>query len=122
MAGHILSMFDVSCAGLCGKATADIHRVATTLRKPHLLRWNPYTEESLAILSTSKDALPTDVWLCHMVRAEHIVEDVHFQFSMDDPMTSISPTDRSTEIYIKLFEKRIQDWRVAATPDMPQGK
>ena len=57
-----------------------------------------------------------------MVRAEHIVEEVHFQFSMDDPMSSVSIADRNTEVYIKLFEKKMQEWRAAVTPDMPQGK
>lgn len=56
-----------------------------------------------------------------MIRAEHIVEEVHFQFSMDDPMSSVSLADRNTEIHIKLFEKKMQDWRAAVTADMPQG-
>jgi len=57
-----------------------------------------------------------------MVRAEQIVEEVHFQFGMDDPMSSVSLVDRNTEIFIKLFEKKIQEWRAAVTPDMPPGK
>lgn len=56
-----------------------------------------------------------------MVRAESIVEAVHFQFSMDDPMSSVSLADRNTEIHVKIFEKKMQDWRAGVTPDMPQG-
>lgn len=57
-----------------------------------------------------------------MVRAEHIVEEVHFQFGFDDPVSSVSLADRNTEVYIKIFEKKMQEWRAAVTPDMPPGK
>jgi hypothetical protein len=40
---------------------------------------------------------------------------------MDDPMSSVSLADRNTEIHVKLFEKKMQDWRAAVTADMPQG-
>lgn len=101
---------------------ANRERVATVLRRPHLLRWIPYNEECLEILSSAEDALPSDAWLCQIIRAEHIVEEVHFQFSMDDPMSSVSLLDRNTEAYVKFFEKKMVDWRAKVTPDMPAGK
>ena len=101
---------------------ANRDRVATVLRRPHLLRWTPYTEECLEILGSAEDALPSDAWLCQIIRAEHIVEEVHFQFSMDDPMSSVSLSDRNTEAHVKLFEKKMIDWRSKVTPDMPAGE
>ena len=101
---------------------ANLDRVATVLRRPHLLRWNSYTHECLEILGSAEDALPSDAWLCQIIRAEHIVEEVHFQFGMDDPMSSVSLLDRNTEAYVKFFERKMVDWRAKVTPDMPTGK
>ena len=76
-------------------------------------------DESLEILSSAPDVLPSDKWLCHIVRAQHIAEEVHRRFSMDDPMATIPVADWS--IQLRGFDAQIQKWREGITADMPQG-
>jgi hypothetical protein len=93
-----------------------------SLRRPLLLRWSAYNDECLELLDTAPDALPSDKWLCHLVRIQHIAEDVGFQFSMDDPASVISLTDTKTQYHLKAFERQLEEWRQHATMDISQRK
>jgi hypothetical protein len=93
-----------------------------SLRRPLLLRWSAYNDECLELLETAPDALPSDKWLCHLVRSQHIAEDVGFQFSMDDPASVISLTDTKTQYHLKAFERQLEEWRQHATMDISQRK
>lgn len=121
-----------------GKPThADPHRAETrrawlglyfmcanacmSLRRPLLVRWSPYMEESLEILAKAPDAFPSDKWLVHIVQSQHIAEDVGNQFSMDDPPSDVSITQPKIQYQLKTFEKQLEDWRKKSTKDMPQG-
>ena len=85
-----------------------------SLRRPILIRWQSYMEECISILETSPDAAPTDMWLCHLVRAQHIAEEVGFQFSMDDPTSGISIGDPKTQYHLKSFERQLEELRERA--------
>ena len=89
-----------------------------SLRRPLLIRWSPYAEECIEILSTSPDAAPTDRWLCLLVHGQHITEDIGFEFSMDDPASQLSLTDHKTQYHLKAFERHLAEWEGSATPDM----
>lgn len=95
---------------------------AMALRRPLLVRWSPYMDESLEVLAKAPDALPSDKWLAHAVRAQRIAEDVGYQFSMDDPPSDVSITEPKTQYQIKTFEKQLDEWRQGLTEDMPQGR
>jgi Fungal Zn(2)-Cys(6) binuclear cluster domain len=94
---------------------------AMSLRRPLLVRWSAYMEESLEILAKAPDALPSDKWLAHLVRAQHIAEEVGYQFSMDDPPSDVSVTQPKVQYQMKTFEKQLDEWRRNSTKDMPQG-
>lgn len=68
-------------------------------------------DESIDILESSTEALPSDRLLCHLVRAQHIAEDVGFEFSMDDPTCIVSLADPKTQYHLKAFERHLNDWR-----------
>lgn len=89
-----------------------------SLRRPLLIRWSPYAEECLDILASSPDALPSDRWLCHLVRAQHIAEDIGFQFSMDDPASQLSLTDSKTQYHLKAFERQLKEWQESAPKEL----
>ena len=91
---------------------------AMSLRRPLLIRWGPYSDECMEVLASAPDALPSDKWLCHLVKAQHIAEDVGFQFSMDDPASQLSLTDPKTQYHLKAFERQLKDWRDSSTSDM----
>ncbi|KAL9115829.1 MAG: hypothetical protein Q9227_000197 [Pyrenula ochraceoflavens] len=82
-----------------------------SLRRPMLIRWQAYMEESLLILEKSPEAAPSDLWLCHLVQAQHIAEEVGFQFSMDDPTSMISLADNKTQYHLRAFERQLDEWR-----------
>src|ERR1700761_2403912 len=89
-----------------------------SLRRPLLIRWSPYAEECLEILANSPDAFPSDRWLCHLVRAQHIAEDIGFQFSMDDPASQLSLTDSKTQYHLKAFERQLKEWQESAPKEL----
>ncbi|EHY56439.1 hypothetical protein HRR83_002480 [Exophiala dermatitidis] len=89
-----------------------------SLRRPLLIRWSPYAEECIEILNSSPDALPSDKWFCHLVRAQHIAEEVGLEFSMDDPASLLSLTDPKTQYHLKAFERQLAEWHDAATPEI----
>jgi hypothetical protein len=89
-----------------------------SLRRPLLIRWSPYAEECVETLSTAPDALPTDKWLCLLVKGQHIAEDIGFEFSMDDPASQLSLTDHKTQYHLKAFERQLAEWEDSATPEM----
>jgi Fungal Zn(2)-Cys(6) binuclear cluster domain len=93
-----------------------------TLRRPLLVRWSAYMDESLEVLANAPDALPSDKWLAHLVRSQHIAEEVGYQFSMDDPPSDVSITQSKVQYQMKTFEKQLDEWRRSSTKDMPQGK
>jgi Fungal Zn(2)-Cys(6) binuclear cluster domain len=92
-----------------------------TLRRPLLVRWSAYMDESLEVLAKAPDALPSDKWLAHLVRSQHIAEEVGYQFSMDDPPSDVSITQTKVQYQMKTFEKQLDEWRRNSTKDMPQG-
>jgi Fungal Zn(2)-Cys(6) binuclear cluster domain len=93
-----------------------------TLRRPLLVRWSAYMDESLEVLANAPDALPSDKWLAHLVRSQHIAEEVGYQFSMDDPPSDVSITQSKVQYQMKTFEKQLEEWRRSSTKDMPQGE
>ncbi|EXJ83443.1 hypothetical protein A1O1_07066 [Capronia coronata CBS 617.96] len=89
-----------------------------SLRRPLLIRWSPYAEECIEILNSSPDALPSDRWFCHLVRAQHIAEEVGLEFSMDDPASLLSLTDPKTQYHLKAFERQLAEWHDTATVEI----
>lgn len=89
-----------------------------SLRRPLLIRWSPYADECIDILNTAKDALPSDRWLSHLVRAQHISEDIGLEFSMDDPACPLSLTDHKTQYHLKAFERQLREWHDAVSPEL----
>ena len=58
-----------------------------SLRHPAFVRWSVYIEECLDVLSSETGTLPSDRWLCDLIRIQHIAEDAAVVFSMDDPIS-----------------------------------
>ncbi|EXJ87334.1 hypothetical protein A1O3_04293 [Capronia epimyces CBS 606.96] len=89
-----------------------------SLRRPLLIRWSPYAEECIEILNSSPDAFPSDKWLCHLVLAQRIAEEVGLEFSMDDPASLLSLDDNKTQYHLKAFERQLAEWHDSATAEM----
>lgn len=85
--------------------------ITMVLRRPILLRWTKYMEESVKILETSPEALPSDKILCQHVKMAHIGENISVQFCMDDPSVEVAISEPKVIYALKLFENELQQLR-----------
>jgi hypothetical protein len=82
--------------------------ITMVLRRPILLRWTKYMEESVRILETSPDAYPSDRLLCQQVKMAHIGENISVQFCMDDPSVEVVISEPKVIYALKIFENELQ--------------
>jgi len=85
--------------------------ITMVLRRPILLRWTKYMEESVKILETSPEALPSDKVLCQHVKMAHISENISVQFCMDDPSVEVAISEPKVIYALKIFENELQQLR-----------
>ncbi|KAH7092471.1 hypothetical protein FB567DRAFT_517257 [Paraphoma chrysanthemicola] len=85
--------------------------ITMVLRRPILLRWTKYMEESVNLLETSPDALASDKLLCQHVKMAHIGENISVQFCMDDPSVEVSIAEPKVIYALKIFENDLQQLR-----------
>ncbi|KAF2822633.1 hypothetical protein CC86DRAFT_300327 [Ophiobolus disseminans] len=82
--------------------------ITMVLRRPILLRWTKYMEESVKLLETSPEALPSDRLLCQQVKMAHIGEKISVQFCMDDPSIEVSITEPKAVYALNIFETELE--------------
>ncbi|CAO2649911.1 Nn.00g012030.m01.CDS01 [Neocucurbitaria sp. VM-36] len=82
--------------------------ITMVLRRPILLRWTKYMDESVKILETSPDALPSDKLLCQQVKMAHIGENISVQFCMDDPSMEVAISEPKVIYALKILENELQ--------------
>jgi hypothetical protein len=85
--------------------------ITMVLRRPILLRWTKYMEESVKLLETSSDALPSDKLLCQQVKMAHIGEDISVSFCMDDPSVEVVIAEPKVIYAMKIFENELEQLR-----------
>ncbi len=85
--------------------------ITMMLRRPILLRWTKYMEESVKILETSPEAYPSDRLLCQQVKMARIGENISVQFCMDDPSAEIAISEPKVIYALKIFENELQQLR-----------
>ncbi|KAF2027734.1 hypothetical protein EK21DRAFT_71238 [Setomelanomma holmii] len=85
--------------------------ITMVLRRPILLRWTKYMEESVKILETSPDAFASDKLLCQHVKMAHVGENISVQFCMDDPSVEVSISEPKVIYALKIFENDLQQLR-----------
>ncbi|KAF1952930.1 hypothetical protein CC80DRAFT_518546 [Byssothecium circinans] len=83
--------------------------ITMVLRRPILLRWTKYMEESVKILETSPDALPSDKILCEHIKMAHIGENISVQFCMDDPSVEVAISEPKVVYALKIFENELRN-------------
>ena len=65
-------------------------------------------EESVNMLETSLEALPSDRSLCQHVKMAHIGEEISAQFSMDDPSLDVAISEPKVVYALKVFENELR--------------
>ena len=92
-------------------------QAAISLRHPLFIRWGPYIEECLDVLSSNPNPFPDDIWLVDLIRLHRIAEDTHTIFSMDDPASVLSLKDPKTQYHLNALEQQLDRWRKEAKSD-----
>lgn len=105
-----------------GPLPNPFHSASMSLRHPAFVRWSVYIEECLDVLSSDAQALPSDAWLCDLVRLQHIAEDASVMFSMDDPGSLVTLNDPKTRYQIGVFRQQLEHWRRYCKTDRTQRK
>ncbi|KAK5023594.1 hypothetical protein LTS07_009102 [Exophiala sideris] len=95
--------------------------ISMSLRHPNFVRWSVYIEECLDVLSSAPSTLPSDRWLCDLIRIQHIAEDASIVFAMDDPGSVVSFKDVKTQYQIGVFRQQLEQWRRFAHSDLQQA-
>lgn len=84
--------------------------VSAMLRTPSYVKFDPRIEECLEKLETSPHALPTDHWLCDLVRLAHLAEEVAVAFNLDDPGADLNFHEPRIQYQLKCFQRQLRDW------------
>ncbi|EXJ78087.1 hypothetical protein A1O3_09248 [Capronia epimyces CBS 606.96] len=92
--------------------------VSTILRIPPFIKFNSRVEECLDILANSPYALPSDKWLCDLVRLFHIAEEVSVVFNMDDPGAELNFTEPRIQHQLKYFQHQLRLWENSVGTDV----
>ncbi|EXJ62053.1 hypothetical protein A1O7_02486 [Cladophialophora yegresii CBS 114405] len=92
--------------------------ISMALRHPAFVRWSVYTEQCLDIISVEPPALPSDVWLCDLIRIQRIAEAGSLAFSMDDPGASVTLRDIRIQYQLRGFRQQLDYWRRHARTDL----
>ncbi|KAF2755347.1 hypothetical protein EJ05DRAFT_512873 [Pseudovirgaria hyperparasitica] len=91
--------------------------ITMVMRRPILLRWSKFMDESIEMLETSPDALATDRLLCYHVKLMKLAEDIATQFSMDDPTAAVTMQDSKVVYAVNGFKRHLQDLKSQRSKD-----
>ena len=105
----------LTCHFLTANASMALHR-------PILIRWTPFMAESLDILRTSPEAAPSDKYICQLIWAHRLAEDIGQQFSMDDPTVANDITDMRTQLAMKALEREMDRFVTTIPEELMQRK
>ena len=78
--------------------------------------------DCVEVLETSPEAAPSDKALCQWVRSQHIAEEIGTQFSMDDPVATVSIADAKVQHALKGFERDLDKWKTQIPPEVQSSK
>ncbi|PVI04762.1 hypothetical protein DM02DRAFT_611367 [Periconia macrospinosa] len=86
------------------------------LRRPYILIFNSWMEECLHMLSKSSNFEDRRVvaWL----RLQRIADEAYTAFGFDDASTSFTLSEIRLRTILKIFEKRMQDWKGSVPADV----
>ncbi|KAL2270244.1 hypothetical protein VTJ83DRAFT_2428 [Remersonia thermophila] len=89
------------------------------LHRPNLVRWTPFMDECMEVLSSSPDALPTDKDLVHVVWTHRLADEIGIYFSIDDPAATPSLSEPRTQYLLRWFESKLERYR-SSIPNLTQ--
>ncbi|KAL6708640.1 hypothetical protein ACN47E_002621 [Coniothyrium glycines] len=89
---------------------------AMRLKRPNILQFNSWMVECAAMLEKSKslDDKRITAWL----KMQRIADEANTAFGFDDASTSFSLSELRMQIILRIFDRRMQDWRKSVPDDV----
>ncbi|KAF2029253.1 hypothetical protein EK21DRAFT_68187 [Setomelanomma holmii] len=86
------------------------------LKRPNILLFNSWMEECVIMLDKSKllEDRRTIAWL----KLQRIADEANTAFGFDDASTSFSLSELRMQIILRIFDRRMQDWRKSVSDDV----
>lgn len=86
------------------------------LKRPNILLFNSWMEECVIMLEKSKllDDRRTIAWL----KLQRIADEANTAFGFDDASTSFSLSELRMQIILRIFDRRMQDWRKSVSDEV----
>lgn len=95
--------------------------VSFSLRRPNMLRVTSYIRESVDLIESASNTIPTDSTLVAWARLTIIAEEIATSFCYDDPGGIASIAELRAQLMLKDFEKRLSAWHDTYEMDMGTG-
>lgn len=105
----------LGCYYLCVSASI-------VLRRPSLIRWTDYMQESIGVLENSPDAAPTDRLLCEHVKIQHICEDIAQQFLLENSNAPVNINDPKVTYALNVLENQLKSWKQQVPNELQQSR
>jgi hypothetical protein len=90
------------------------------LRRPNVLPYNSWMEECLSLLQKSPllDDRRVVVWL----KLQRIADEANTAFGFDDASTSFSLSELRLQVILRIFERRMEDWKNSVPAEVMSGE
>lgn len=95
----------VACAGF-----------SMRLKRPNILLFNSWMEECLTMLE--KSPLQVDQRTLAWLKLQRIADEANTAFGFDDASTSFSLSELRMQMILRIFERRMHDWRKSVPKDV----
>ncbi|KAF2470167.1 uncharacterized protein BDR25DRAFT_226806 [Lindgomyces ingoldianus] len=89
---------------------------AMRLRRPNILLYNSWMEECLSLLQ--KSPILDDRRLVAWLKLQRIADEAMTAFGFDDASTSFSLSELRLQVILRIFERRMQDWKKSIPPEV----
>ena len=86
------------------------------LKRPNILLFNSWMEECLNMVE--KSPLQADQRTLAWLKLQRIADEANTAFGFDDASTSFSLSELRLQMILRIFERRMQDWKKSVPKDV----
>ena len=112
-----LSVWKTGFVWLQAKKWLTNSRVSAYFQRLDGLRWTPYLDECVAVLTESKEQ-PTDALLIHLVRLQLMVEKAGQVLGPEEHGDATGSARAPPNFYLNALQSQFQDFKAKIPPDI----
>lgn len=87
-----------------------------SLRRPIAIPWNSHHDECLSVLESTGE--PTDIFLCQIVRIQHLIQDIHDELFLCQINTFVDGSNMFTYASMESLKSRVDAWAAQIPSDL----